>query len=195
MADRAVLAATKRTVLGKQVSQLRRKGILPANVYGRGIESIAIELDAREFSRSIKTSGIRSMFEVKIDGESATRPVVLRGLARVGGTGDPMHVDFYQVDPTRPIQASVPIRFIGESPAVRDLAGTLLPSLEVVAVRCLPLAIPDGIEADLSALKNFEISLVVGDLVAPEGVEILTDPSVVIVTVNPPRIRLDRAQE
>ena len=101
-----------------------------------------------------------------------------------------MHVDFYQVDPTRPIQASVPVRFVGESPAVRDLGCTLLPSLDVVAVRCLPLAIPDGIEVSLTKLKSFDVSLVVGDSVAPDGVEILTDPSVVMATVNPPRIRL-----
>src|SRR4051794_6496272 len=107
MADRAVLAATKRTILGKKVAQLRRQGRLPANVYGRGIDSIAIELDAREFTRSIKTSGTRSMFELSLEGEGATRPVALRGLMRQGGPGDPLHVDFYQVAPTRPIPANV----------------------------------------------------------------------------------------
>jgi large subunit ribosomal protein L25 len=195
MADRAVIQAAPRTVLGKQVKQLRREGRLPANVYGKGLESKAIEIDGREFSRNIKASGVRSMFELKIDGEAQARYVIMRGLSRVGGTGEPQHVDFFQVDPRRPITANVPIRLVGEAPAVRDLAGTLLHSLELVSVRCLPLAIPDTIELDASPLKGFDVSLTVGDLVAPEGVEILSDPSLVVATVTPPRLRLEAQEE
>lgn len=189
MAERVTIKAAPRTVLGKQVRQLRRQGRLPGNVYGRGLESQAVDVDAREFSRTIKTAGLRAMIELNVDGEKAPRYVILRRIERFGGTGDPIHVDFFQVDPNKPIQANVPLRFVGEAPAVRDLAGTLLPSLDVVAVRCLPLAIPDTIAVDISPLKGFDISLSVGDIEAPEGVEILTDPSIVIATVNPPRIR------
>ena len=100
-----------------------------------------------------------------------------------------MHIDFFQVDPEKPIQANVPLRLIGESPAVRDLAGTLLTGIDVVSVRCKPLDIPDNIEVDLSPLKGFDVSLTVGDIKPAGGVEILTDPSVVIATINAPRIR------
>lgn len=195
MADRAVIQAAPRTVLGKQVKQLRKQGRLPANVYGKGLESKAIEIDSREFSRNIKASGVRSMFELKIEGEPQARYVIMRGLSRVGGTGDPQHVDFFQVDPRRPIVANVPIRLVGEAPAVRDLAGTLLHSLELVSVRCLPLAIPDTLELDTAPLKGFDVSLTVGDLVAPEGVEILSDPGLVVATVTPPRLRIEAQEE
>jgi large subunit ribosomal protein L25 len=191
MADRAALSATPRTVLGKKVKQLRRQGILPANVYGRSLDSTAIQVDAREFAHNIKTSGIRHMFELNIDGEREPRYVVIRGLTRKGGTGDAIHVDFYQVDPNRPITANVPLRIEGEAPAVRDLAGTLVHSLDLVAIRCTPLAIPDALVADASSLKSFDVSLTVADLQAPEGIEILTDPSVVVATVMPPRLRLE----
>ena len=107
------------------------------------------------------------MFELSITGEASPRYVIIRGMTRQGGTGEPMHIDFFQVDPSRPIQANVPLHITGESPAVRDLAGTLLHSLEVVAVRCLPLAIPDSISIDASQLNDFEKSLTVGDLTAP----------------------------
>lgn len=190
MAERAVIQAAPRTVLGKKVKQLRRKGILPANVYGRSLPSQALELEAREFARNVKATGLRSMFELNIAGEAAPRYVIIRGLTRQGGTGDFSHVDFFQVDPNRPITANVPIHLVGESPAVRDLAGTLLPSLDLVSVRCLPLDIPDAIEVDIAALKSFEVSLTVGDVKAPSGVEILTDPAVIVATVNAPRIRL-----
>ena len=193
MADRAVIVAAPRLVLGKKVKQLRRKGRLPANVFGRGLPSLAIDIEAREFSRNIKASGLRSMFELDVSGEARPRYVIIRGMTRAGGTGDPIHVDFFQVDPSKPITANVPLRLVGESPAVRDLAGTLVQGIDLLHVRCLPLAIPDAIEADVSGLNGFDVTLTVADLNVPEGVDILTDSSVPVATVAPPRIRIDLA--
>lgn len=190
MAERAVISAAPRTVLGKKVKTLRKAGILPGNVYGNGIASTALQMDLREFVRHVRAAGIRSMFELKVEGEAEPRYVILRGLTRQGGMGDPMHVDFYQVDLRVPIQTTATLRLVGEAPAVRDLAGTLLQNLETVGIRCLPLSIPEALEVDVSVLKSFDMSITVADLVVPEGVEFLTDPSVVIATVNPPRIRL-----
>jgi large subunit ribosomal protein L25 len=195
MAERATLQAAPRTVLGKQVKQLRRQGILPANVFGKGLESLAIQMDSRDFVRTVKSTGVRSMFELAVEGEPKPRYVILRGLSRAGGMGEPIHADFYQVDLNRPIQTTVNLRGINESPAVRDLAGTLIQSLETVSVRCLPLSIPEAIEFDISAIKSFDVTITVGDLPATEGVEILTDPSVAVATVNPPRLRLDAEEE
>ncbi len=191
MAERATLTAAPRTVLGKNVKRLRRQGVLPANVFGRGLESRAIQLDSREFVRTIRAAGVRSMFELKVEGEPSPRYVLIRGLTREGGMGEPMHADFYQVDLSRPITTTVNLRLVGEAPAVVELAGTLAQSLENVSVRCLPLSIPEHIDIDATLLKSFEVSLTVGDLHAPDGVEILTDPSVAVATVNPPRLRLE----
>jgi large subunit ribosomal protein L25 len=195
MAERAVLQAEFRSVLGKKVNSLRRQGVLPANVYGRGLQSVAVQLDNREFQRTVRAAGVRSMFELAIQGEPKPRYVLLRGLDRAGGTGDPIHVDFYQVDLNRPIQTNVPVRLTGDSPAVRDLAGTLLQMTEIVSVQCLPLAIPEAIEADASRITSFDITLTIADLTAPEGVEILADPSIAVATVTPPRLRLDAEEE
>lgn len=191
MADRATISATPRSVLGKKVKQLRRQGILPANVYGRGLESAAVQIDSREFGNTIKTSGVRTMFELAVEGEGAPRYVVIRGLTRKGGTGDPIHVDFFQVDLNRPITTSVAVRVEGVAPAVRDLAGTLVHSLDLVLIRCTPLNIPEALVADVSVLTSFDVTLTVGDLTAPEGVEILTDPSVAVAIVAAPRLRLE----
>jgi len=194
MPDRATIAAVPRTTLGKSVSRLRRAGRLPANVYGRGLPSVAVEVDAHDFSRMIKTTGTRALFDLAIEGEAKARPVVLRQLSRKGGTGDPIHVDFYEVDTNRPIHATAGLRLIGEAPAVRDLAGTLLHAVDSLAIRCLPLAIPDHIDVDISSLTSFDVSITVGDLTAPENVEILVDPSVVVATVQPPRLRVEEEE-
>ena len=195
MPDRLTLAATGRTVLGKRVKHLRREGLLPANVYGRGVDSTAIQLDSRDFRRAIRQAGIRSMFELAIDGEKESRHVLVRGLDREGGTGDPIHVDFYQVDLNRPIQTTTAIRLTGTAPAVLDLGGTLLQNLETIAIRCLPLDIPDAIELDVSSLVSFELSLNVGDLDVPPGVEVLVASDVGVATVDAPRLTIEGEEE
>ena len=193
MADRAVIEAEPRSILGKQVNRLRREGILPANVFGRGVDSTAVSVDARTFGRTIKATGLRHMYELKVSGEAAPRYVIIRGLTRKGGTGDPIHVDFQQVDPERPITANVPLRVIGEAPAVKDLAGTLQQFVDVVSIRCKPLVIPEAIEADASALKSFTAALTVGQIKPPPGIEILSDPTLVVASVAPPRVKAVRA--
>lgn len=195
VAERRTLSATPRTVLGKKVRRLRREGLLPANVYGRGVESTAIQLESRAFRRVIRQAGVRSMFELAIEGEGAPRHVLVRGLDREGGTGDPIHVDFYQVDLERPIQTTVAIRLTGVAPAVADLGGTLLQNLETIAIRCLPLDIPDAVELDVSALADFETSLTVSDLRVPERVEVLSAPDIGIATVDAPRLQIEGAPE
>lgn len=195
MAQRATLQAAHRTVLGKKVKRLRADGILPANVYGRGLESMAVQLDAREFLRTIKEAGVRSMFDLTIDGEPEPRLVLIRGLDRQAGMGDPIHVDFFQVDLQRPLQTSVAIHLVGSSSAVTDQGGTLLQMLETIPVRCLPLDIPAAVEADVSVLTSFDVTITVGDLDIPPGVEVLLDDAVAVATVNPPRLRLVGEEE
>ena len=195
MPERLTLSATNRTVLGKKVRRLRREGVLPANVYGRGVDSTAIQLSGRDFRRAIRQAGIRSMFELAIEGEPESRHVLVRGLDREGGTGDPIHVDFYQVDLNNPIQTTIAIRLTGVAPAVTDLGGTLLQNLETVAIRCLPLDIPEAIELDVSALESFELSLNVGDLNVPAGVEVLAASDIGIATVDAPRLLIEGEEE
>ncbi len=191
MPDRLTLSATARTVLGKKVKRLRREGLLPANVYGRGVESTAIQLNGRDFRRAIRQAGIRSMFELAIEGEAESRHVLVRALDREGGAGDPIHVDFYQVDLNRPIQTTASIHLVGVAPAVSDLGGTLLQNLETIAIRCLPLDIPDAIELDVSSLETFDMSLAVGDLDVPAGVEVLAAPDIGVATVDAPRLTIE----
>src|SRR5690606_21941128 len=123
---------------------------------GRNLDSLAVQLDMRSFVQAVKQSGVRSMFEVAVAGESEPRYVIIRGLDRRGGFGDPLHVDFYQVDLRRPVQTTVPVTLVGESAAVKDLGGTLLQNVEFVSVECLPLDIPAAIEADVSVIDSFD---------------------------------------
>ncbi len=192
MADRAVIEAVPRSVLGKKVRHLRREGRLPGNIFGRGLASTAVEVDAREFGHTIKSTGLRHMYELRVAGEKTSRFVIVRGLSRSGGTGEPIHVDFLQVDPERPITATVPLRIVGEAPAVKDLAGTLQQFVDTVSIRCKPLAIPEAIEADAGILKSFTSTITIGSIKPPAGIELLNDPTLVVASVEPPRLQTGR---
>lgn len=195
MQTRTALTAAPRTILGKRVKLLRAEGILPGNIYGRGFESVAIQVQSQEFVRTVRAAGIRSMFELTVDGEKEPRLVLIRGLDRHLGMGEPIHVDFFQVDLERRLQTSVRILLVGQSAAVTDLGGTLLHGVESLLVRCLPLDIPEMIEVDISILQDFESSVTVGDLDLPGNVEVQLDDSVMVATVNAPRLSADEGLE
>ena len=103
------------------------------------------------------------------------------------------HIDFFEVSMDEKLEAHIPLEFINESPAVRELGGILVKTLEEVEVTCLPKDLPHSIAIDLSTLVDFSIHIQVKDLVLPEGVKILTDELTTIVLVEAPRTEAQMA--
>lgn len=101
-------------------------------------------------------------------------------------TLDPMHVDLHQVRMDEEMTAEIPLKFIGESAAMKVLAGTLVKSLDKVTVKCLPANLPHEIEVQLSMLATFEDAITIADLVLGTGVVVEGDAGVVIATVAAP---------
>ncbi len=189
MSDAAevVLQAESRTVLGRKVKQLRRDGLVPGNVYGRGQESRAIQADLTEIQRVFGAVDRNSVVTMSIDGTSETIPVVLREIQRHPVTRRLVHLDFYQVDLTRAIHSEARLSLIGESEAV-SMGGTVVQSLELLMLEALPGAMPSVIEVDISVLEEFGHSVLVRDLVLPEGVTAVTDGAVAVATALAPRV-------
>ena len=187
MSTRPVVSAEPREVIGKKVSNLRRAGILPAVVYGRGLESRPIQMDAHEFDVLRRTVTKNTLVDLKVGGGKAT-PVLLQGIHEHPVRRHPMHVDFYVVKMTEELTVDVPVNYMGDSTAADKLGGTLLHLREMVSVRALPTELPSGIDLDISPLDSFEAVLHVSDLVVPEGVTILTDVGEALARVQPPRV-------
>ena len=181
-------AVERREVLGKRVARLRRDGVMPANIFGRGVDSLAVQLPARAAREMLIAHGTDSLIQLSVAGESAPRPVVVRAIQRHPVNRSVLHVDFYQVDLNRPIQASVPIHIMGEAPAVHVHQGVLLSGMDSVQVEALPADIPDNFEVSVDGLTELEMQIRASDLVLPPGVTLLTDPDVMIVRVTPPRV-------
>jgi large subunit ribosomal protein L25 len=186
MAD-VVIEAEPRAILGKRVKTLRKQGIIPANIYGRGRESVAIQVNAHEMELLMKHGQIQGMVEVRVNGKG--HDALVRRIQRAHGAGAPLHVDFYAVDLNRVISDDVPLAFEGTAPAEKDFSATIAHSLTSVTVECLPAKIPSQIVVDVSVLTEPGTSIYVRDLPVPEGVTITTDGDIAVVIAVPPRLR------
>ncbi len=179
--DEVIIKANHRQVVGKKVKVLRRDGILPAVVYGQKIESIPISLDMREASRILERISPSALVVVDVDGEQ--HYTLVRDKQRNPIRGSILHVDFQAVSLDETVRADLNIKIVGEAPAVETYLGIVVPSLEQLSIECLPKDLPDNIEVDIFGLNEIGDSLLVRDLIAPNGVEILSDPEDVVVVV------------
>jgi large subunit ribosomal protein L25 len=184
-----------RQVLGKKVAQLRRSGILPGNVFGSGIESVAVQAPTEAIEKTLKTLAANEVIDLKIGGESSTRPVVIQKVQRHPLTSGLVHLDFYQVSLRQKMRADVPLVVVGKSEGVDTYNGVLVQALEVLHVEALPLDLPSRIEVDITPLANLEDTLHVSDLPIPGNVTVLTDAEVVVVKVASPRVSAEEEEE
>lgn len=182
MSDSAQLVATKRSVTGKQVGQLRRAGKLPAVVYGPAVESTAIQLDAREASRILRRVHGAQLLDLTIEG--AAHKVLLQDLQRDSIRGTFLHADFYAVDMNRTIRVRLPVRLVGSSFAVTSLSGVLVHGITELEIECLPADLIVQVEADMSALKEIGHALRVRDLEVPKTIKVLSDPDEMVARVT-----------
>ena len=193
MPDRYSVAT--RSVLGKRSKRLRRDGVLPANVYGRGLDSVAVQLPRRDAEALLDEHGLNALIEIDVEGEGEQRPVVVRAVQRHPLTRELQHLDFYQVDLTRPIQAMVQVTLVGEAPAVHTYQGIVITGADRVSVQALPAAMPANLELSIESLEEIDAQLTVGDLVQPSGVEVLTEPDIMLVRVARPRLIEEAVEE
>ncbi len=179
--QRHALNAQVRTVLGKKIKKLRQEGILPANVYGKELASVAIQVDLKEFQTVFKEAGETGLVDLKLDGQ--TRPVLIKNLQLEYPDRLPLHVDFYQVNLKEKVKTMVPIVVVGEAKAVAEKLGTLLQNSNEVEVEALPAELPENFEVNIEHLAAVDDQITVADLKPASGVEILTDPGQVIVKI------------
>ena len=179
------LTVTLRDLTGRKVKQLRRQGIIPANIFGQGKDSRAIQVSQEELIPVYQEAGQTSVIALTTtDGNS--QPVVISEVQIHPITGDIIHVDFLRVDLDQAITAYVPVEFVGESLAVKDgaLMVTLITEFEVEA---LPNDMPHAIEVDISPLTEVGMQLTLADIDTSSKFTINADPDTAIVKVEAPR--------
>lgn len=172
MDDRALSADTRLT-RGNQVKAIRRQGIVPAVLYGSGIDGLAIQVDGKELETLLGSVGASSLITLKVEGEE--HQVLVRDVQRDVIRRDLLHIDFLKVAMDVKIRTSVPVELINEAPAVKEHGGILVTGVTEIEVEALPGDLPDRIVVDLTPLAEIDDSVTVGELDLGEGVRVLTD--------------------
>ncbi|MEJ2441334.1 MAG: 50S ribosomal protein L25 [Patescibacteria group bacterium] len=184
--NKQVLKAEKRKVFGRKIKSLRREGILPANIYGKKVKSLAIQFPLKDFEGIYKEAGETGIIEIAVGKEK--RPVLIHNLQVDPVTDSPLHVDLLQVDLKEKVTADVPVELIGEAPAEKRGLGTAVQYLDEIEVEALPTDLPEKFEVDISKLEEVDNAIMVKDLeVDTKKVEIKSDAEQIIVKVEPPR--------
>jgi len=162
---------------------LRRAGLLPAVIYGRHVEPVAISLEAHE--TGLVFAKLTSSTLVTIDVEGTEYAALVREKQRDFIKGSLTHIDFLALDLTETIRTKVRLTFTGVSSAVKDYSAVLVHRMEAFEVECLPSYLPERITVDISSLKEIGNNIRVSDIPLPENVVVLDegDDIVIIATL------------
>lgn len=176
------LKAEKRTLSGKKVKHLRKEGILPANIYGKNIESQAVQLPLKEFTAIYKIVHETGLVDIEVDGR--THPVLIHNVQVHPVTYEPIHADFFQVNMKEKVKTSIPLITVGEPKAVTDKLGVLLQTLSEVEIEALPSDLPENIEINVESLAAVDDSITLDQVKIPAEVTLLTDPTQTVVRIG-----------
>jgi len=168
------LEVRERQTHGKRVRFLRRQGIAPANLYGHGLSSVALEVPSKQLQRLVSQVGKSQLIGLRINGRVPVQALI-REIQRDPRTNQLLHVDFYGVRKGEKLKAAVPLVLVGESPAQAVQGGVIVHGITTVEVETEPENLPQCIEVDLSRLTEPDQTIHVRDLSFPPGVEVLTD--------------------
>jgi large subunit ribosomal protein L25 len=189
MAVQHIIEAQKRTITGKKVKRLRREGLIPATVYGKGFAPVSIQVDDRAFNVTFRKSGRTSLIDLMIEGMQTS--VFVQDVQRHPLSRAVIHIDFKVVDLKVAMQVEVPVIAIGESPMVVRGDALLNHAVNTVIVEALPAQIPQHIEIDVSILDAFDKSIHAGDIKADGPYKILTPADTVVFSLSQTRASSD----
>lgn len=175
------LEAQKRTQFGRAIKAIRKQGLIPAELYGHGVENIHLAVPVREFAKAYNEAGESTMIDLNIAGD--VRKVMIHSVVEHPVTSDVVAIDFYQVNLNEEIIVDVPLIFTGEAPGIKEKGGVLVKSLTEVEVEALPADLPHDLTIDISRLVDIGSTIYAKDIVMPKGVKLETNPEVAVISV------------
>lgn len=185
MTKAATLKAQAREITGKKVKQLRQEELIPAVLYGHKIKPQNLSVKYLDFKRVYEKAGESSLVELETGDKKVN--VLVHDTQTDPMSGKFSHIDFFQVNMKEEVETEIPLEFVGESPAVKELGGILVKSLDSIEVKCLPADLPEKFEVDISKLATFEDFIAVKNLKVSDKVEILSDMETIVASVQEPR--------
>ncbi|MFA6427989.1 MAG: 50S ribosomal protein L25 [Candidatus Buchananbacteria bacterium] len=186
------LKSQSRQLVGKKVESLRQQDLIPAVIYGHGVEAKNLAIAAKEFGKIFSQSGESTLVDLTIDEQKPVK-VLIQAVQRDPISSKVIHVDFHQVRMDEKIITEVPLKFVGEAGAVKSLGGVFVHVLDHVKIECLPTELLSEIVVDISVLANFENKIHIKDLKVGAGVKILGEAEETVALVEAPRTEQEMA--
>ncbi|RKU21425.1 50S ribosomal protein L25 [Candidatus Poribacteria bacterium] len=188
--QQAKLEVQQRNAFGKQSARdLRKEGGVPAVLYGRAQDTLAIQLDARTFRQFLRTYGENVIINMEVSAGN-TETVIIKEIQRHPVDKQRLiHADFIRISLDEPVTSAVPVVLVGNPPGVQE-GGVLEFPLRQVTLHCLPMQMPNEITIDVGHLDIGD-AVHVSELTLDEEIDILDEPERIIATVSQPRIQLE----
>ncbi len=169
----------------EKVNKTRSAGMIPGIVYGHGTENTSVAFDKIEFSKLYRDAGTSNLVELHVDDKKYK--TLIQDIQFHPVNHEVVHVDFFKVNMKEKINAEIPLNFIGDSPAVMNLEGSLITPVDTIEVECLPGDLISEIDVDISVLDDFEKDIRIADLKVPAGIEVQNEAEEVVAFVQEPR--------
>ncbi len=167
------------------VNTLRKVGKIPAVFYGKKEAATSISVIATDFVKAYKSAGESTVVILK--GEGIEVESIIHDMDLHPVTGKPLHVDFYVFEKGKKIKVGVPLEFIGNAPAIKELGGTLIKVLHTIEIEALPKDLPHKVSVDIAALVDFKSSIKAGDIKLPAGVTLAISAEDIVCSVAEPK--------
>jgi len=182
--DKITLQAELRNITGRKVKSLRREGFVPAVIYGHDFKSLPVQVPLKDFEKVYAEAGESSVVYLSLEDKSY--PTIIQDVARDPMSDKFLHADFYKVRLDEKIKAKIPLNFVGESLAVKELAGILVKNVSEIEVEGFPQDLPHQLDVDISSLKEFKDHVLIKDLSVSGKLEVKGDPETIVVLVQEP---------
>lgn len=179
------LTAQTRTITGRKVKVLRDQKLVPAVLYGFGVEQQFLQIPEQAFRKIYMDAGENQVVDLTVEGSKKPVSVLIREIQIDPIRRDVIHADLYAIDVTKPVEVQVPLEFTGEAPAVKATGGTLVKKLSELSIRCLPKDFTKFVEVPLASLQTLDDAITVADLKIPAGWEVLNEADGIVATVVP----------
>ncbi len=193
MAEITLKAETGRQLGSRESRRLRREGKIPGVLYGQGIDSCSVHVDAKELRNALQgEAGINALLSLQVDSKSYT--AMAKVIQRHPVKGNVIHVDFQVTDPNKPVIVEVPVTLVGHASQLQMAGGIVDQQLFSATIKARPGSIPHALELDISSLQPGG-SLRASDIEVPNDVELENDPDTTVVTGALPRGTRDMTGE
>ena len=174
-----------RQTLGRKVKKLRAQGVVPANVFGKKIPSVNLQLSTKDFQKKYSEVGESTLVYLQVEGEKTDRPVMVSQVTRDPVTGNILHVSFRQVDLKQKVTAPVTVKLTGEAPAEKEKLGILVQQLDEIEVEALPADLLDHVDVDVSGLAEVNQAIFAKDLKLDSKLTLKTEPDAIVAKIEP----------